>query len=75
MTAHFALLKGKSLLQAEHGGDGDVTSQPGFKDIVDLVRAGHLWIKISAPYRVSDLAPRYEDLREIVRAFVDTNQR
>ncbi|KAH8435231.1 uncharacterized protein LDX57_012861 [Aspergillus melleus] len=76
VTDHFALLKGASMLSG--AGDGpasDVSKQPGFAEIVDLVRAGHLYIKISAPYRVSKQAPDYADLKPLVRAFFDANPR
>ncbi|KAL4876973.1 hypothetical protein BJY04DRAFT_210226 [Aspergillus karnatakaensis] len=72
VTDHFALLKGSSMLDGENS-VGDATTQPGFREIIDLVRAGHLYIKISAPYRVSSQAPGYEDLRPLVRAFFDAN--
>ncbi|KAJ0414254.1 hypothetical protein BJY00DRAFT_319017 [Aspergillus carlsbadensis] len=68
VTDHFALLKGSSLASVE-----DVTQQPGFREILDLMRAGHLYVKISAPYRVSTQAPAYEDLKPLVRAFFDAN--
>lgn len=74
VTDHFALLKGSSLLTAENC-DTDVTRQPGFKEITDLMRAGHLFVKISAPYRVSKQAPNYEDLKPLVRAFFNANPR
>lgn len=74
VTDHFALLKGSSMLNTQSDGDVvDVTQQPGFREILELVRAGHLYIKLSAPYRVSNLAPGYEDLKPLVRAFVDAN--
>lgn len=79
VTDHFALLKGWSMLSGFSGvgvpgdGDGDVTKQPGFDDILDLVRSGHLFVKISAPYRVSMQAPYFEDLKPLVRALFDAN--
>ncbi|KAJ5161203.1 hypothetical protein N7492_006595 [Penicillium capsulatum] len=42
---------------------------------MDLVRGGYLYVKISAPYRVSTLAPGYEDLKSLVRALFDANPR
>ncbi|KAL3434576.1 hypothetical protein BDV09DRAFT_185805 [Aspergillus tetrazonus] len=78
VTDHFALLKGISMLPSQGEGDGqevDVSLQPGFQEIIELMRAGHLYVKISAPYRVSTQAPRYEDLRPLVRAFFDANPR
>ncbi|KAL4738802.1 hypothetical protein BDV11DRAFT_205649 [Aspergillus similis] len=78
VTDHFALLRGSSMLPCQGGGDGrevDVSLQPGFQEIIELMRAGHLYVKISAPYRVSTQAPSYEDLRPLVRAFFDANPR
>jgi predicted TIM-barrel fold metal-dependent hydrolase len=31
--------------------------QPGFADLLDLVRSGHAYVKISGAYRASDVAP------------------
>ena len=71
VTDHFALLKAASMLPEEH--KANPLLQPGFEAICSLVRSGALYVKISAPYRVSDLAPGYSDLRPIVRALVDAN--
>ncbi|KAI0177060.1 hypothetical protein BJ166DRAFT_585196 [Pestalotiopsis sp. NC0098] len=71
ITDHFALLKGSSMLLAEYR--GDPSSQPGFEPIMSLVRTGKLFVKLSAPYRVSELKPDYSDLKFLVRAFVDAN--
>ncbi|CAI7657040.1 unnamed protein product [Penicillium manginii] len=79
VTDHFALLKGRSMLSESIGTgiqgdvDADVTKQPGFEDILDLVHKGHLFVKISAPYRVSTQAPHFEDLKPLVRALFDAN--
>ncbi|KAF7555171.1 hypothetical protein G7Z17_g2342 [Cylindrodendrum hubeiense] len=72
ITDHFALLKAPSMLSPEF--KSDPTKQPGFEPIMRLVRSGHLWVKLSAPYRVSELKPDYEDLKFLVRAFVDANK-
>ncbi|KAH7359130.1 hypothetical protein B0T11DRAFT_112433 [Plectosphaerella cucumerina] len=72
VTDHFGLVKGASLLSPEFR--ADPTSQPGFQSILRLVRKGHLWVKLSAPYRVSEQAPLYQDLQVLVRAFVDANK-
>ena len=71
ITDHFALLKGESMLPEKY--NGDITVQPGFKHILDLVRSGDLYVKISAPYRVSESSPGYGDLKPLVRALVDAN--
>ncbi|KAF2193955.1 hypothetical protein K469DRAFT_727425 [Zopfia rhizophila CBS 207.26] len=65
----------KPVIEQDIAPASDVTSQPGFRDIIGLVRAGILWVKISAPYRVSEMMPIYEDPRPIVRALVDANPR
>ncbi|KAK2599442.1 hypothetical protein N8I77_011196 [Diaporthe amygdali] len=72
VTDHFALLKGSSMLPTEY--KDNPTLQPGFQAVVELVRSGRLWIKLSAPYRVSELAPFFPDLKYLVRAFVDANK-
>src|SRR5437870_12113849 len=36
--------------------------QPGFADLVELVRSGQAYVKISAAYRVSQQAPDYTDV-------------
>lgn len=71
VTDHFALLKAASMLPEEYR--ADITSQPGFADIISLVRSGALYVKISAPYRISELAPDYEDVRPLVTALVEAN--
>lgn len=71
VTDHFALLKGASMLPAEC--EGDLTRQQGFEDILNLVRAGHVFVKISAPYRVSTQTPDFGDLKLLVRALFDAN--
>ncbi|KAJ5700335.1 hypothetical protein N7536_003348 [Penicillium majusculum] len=73
VTDHFALLKGTSMLPAEC--QGDITKQEGFQALIELVRDGHLFVKISAPYRVSTEAPHFEDMKPLVRAFFDANPR
>ncbi|PNP37657.1 hypothetical protein TGAMA5MH_10425 [Trichoderma gamsii] len=73
VTDHFALLKAASTLPEEY--KGDITLQPGFADVVSLVRSGALYVKISAPYRISDLAPDYADVRPLVTALVEANAR
>lgn len=73
VTDHFALLKASSMLpeRLQH----DPTSQPGFADILSLVPMGGLYVKLSPPYRISDMAPAYSDIRPIVKALVEANPR
>ncbi|RDW58923.1 amidohydrolase family protein [Aspergillus mulundensis] len=67
VTDHFALLKGVSMLSeptsasGENAGEVDVLAQPGVAEILDLMRAGHLYVKISAPYRAAYAADEGPD--------------
>ncbi|KAF5713947.1 hypothetical protein FGLOB1_3747 [Fusarium globosum] len=73
ITDHFGLLKAPSMLPAQYR--HDPTQQPGFAPILRLVKDGLLYVKLSAPYRVSEQSPCYSDLRFLVRALVDANPR
>jgi predicted TIM-barrel fold metal-dependent hydrolase len=54
--------------QAELGLD-----QPGFADLVELVRSGKAYVKISGAYRASKLAPDYPDAAPLARALIAAN--
>ncbi|KAK0650991.1 2-pyrone-4 [Lasiodiplodia hormozganensis] len=69
VTDHHALLKGTSMLPEGM----DVLSQPGLEPILELLRSGNFWIKLSAPYRSSDQAPHYDDMKLLVQTLVETN--
>ena len=47
--------------------------QPGFGDLVELVRSGKAYIKISGAYRASDLAPDYVDVMPLAKALIAAN--
>ena len=47
--------------------------QPGFSALLDLVRAGHAYVKVSAAYRSSNAAPAYADVAPLARALIDAN--
>ena len=49
------------------------TSQPGFAAMLDLVKAGHAYVKISAAYRSSQKAPDFPDVTLIAQAIVAAN--
>jgi predicted TIM-barrel fold metal-dependent hydrolase len=68
---HFGLFRAASWLN--HDDDWDPTSQPGFQSIISLLCSGKLYIKLSAPYRVSRNAPTFSDLQPLVKAFVQAN--
>jgi predicted TIM-barrel fold metal-dependent hydrolase len=47
--------------------------QPGFPSLMTLLRTGKAYVKISAPYRSSTLAPDYPDVAPLARALVASN--
>ncbi len=55
-------------MQAALGGD-----QLGFSSLMTLIRTGKAYVKISAPYRSSTLAPDYSDVAPLARALVASN--
>ena len=49
------------------------TGQPGFGAMLDLLAAGHAYVKISAAYRSSQKAPDFPDVTPIAQAIVAAN--
>ena len=47
--------------------------QPGFADLVELVRSGCAYVKISGAYRASTLAPDYPDAAPLAKALIGAN--
>jgi predicted TIM-barrel fold metal-dependent hydrolase len=47
--------------------------QPGFTDLVELVKSGKAYVKISAGYRVSTMAPDYADVAPCAQALISAN--
>ena len=47
--------------------------QPGFADLVEVVKAGRAYVKISAPYRSSTAAPDYADCAVFAKALIAAN--
>jgi predicted TIM-barrel fold metal-dependent hydrolase len=47
--------------------------QPGFADLLELVRTGKAYVKISGAYRASSLAPDYADVIPLARALIAAN--
>lgn len=50
-------------------------AQPGLDTVLTMVKAGTVWVKLSAPYRISRLGPPYPDVVPIAEAFVAANPR
>jgi predicted TIM-barrel fold metal-dependent hydrolase len=47
--------------------------QPGFSDLVDLVKSGKAYVKISGAYRASKLAPDYPDVVPLAKMLIAAN--
>ena len=47
--------------------------QPGFSDLLALVKSGRVYVKISGAYRASKLAPDYPDAAPLARALIAAN--
>jgi predicted TIM-barrel fold metal-dependent hydrolase len=47
--------------------------QPGFADLVELVKFGKAYVKISGAYRASKLAPDYPDAAPLAKALIEAN--
>jgi predicted TIM-barrel fold metal-dependent hydrolase len=54
--------------QAKLGAD-----QPGFSDLLDVVKAGKAYVKISAAYRSSTMGPDYADVAPLAKALIAAN--
>jgi predicted TIM-barrel fold metal-dependent hydrolase len=57
---HFAMVPAK-----------DGIRSPGFQTLLRLARSGRCWFKLSAPYRISSLSPRYPDVTPMVHALLE----
>jgi predicted TIM-barrel fold metal-dependent hydrolase len=47
--------------------------QPGFAELLGLVKSGHAYVKISGAYRASKLAPDYSDAAPLARVLIAAN--
>jgi predicted TIM-barrel fold metal-dependent hydrolase len=48
-------------------------SQPGFDALLDLVKSGRAYVKVSAPYRISEKAPDFADVAPLAQALIAAN--
>jgi predicted TIM-barrel fold metal-dependent hydrolase len=48
-------------------------TQPGFADLLELVKTGKAYVKISGAYRLSNLGPDYPDAAPFARALIEAN--
>jgi len=47
--------------------------QPGFSDLLELVKSGKAYVKISGAYRASKLAPDFSDVIPLAKALIAAN--
>jgi len=60
----------------DHFGGAQATlgvSQPGFDTLLNLVRSGKAYVKISAPYRSSTKPPDYADVAPLAKELIGAN--
>jgi len=60
----------------DHFGGAQATlgiKQPGFDVLLTLLKSGKAYVKISAPYRSSKLAPDYPDVAPLAKALIGAN--
>lgn len=71
-----AILAAPAPIVVDHfgGARGELgPGQPGFSDLLDMVRSGKVYVKLSAAYRFSRRAPHYEDMVPLARALIEAN--
>ena len=84
MFTNLAVISGiKHLIQAspvpvvfDHFGGAQASlglEQPGFADLVELVRSGQAYVKISGAYLASAQAPDYPDVTPLAKALISAN--
>ena len=47
--------------------------QPGWPELLELVKSGKVWVKMSGAYRASTNGPAYADVIPYAKALIDTN--
>lgn len=60
---HFAGMQAATAMEEE-----------GFELVLDLLRAGKIYVKLSAPYLASKLAPDYPDVIPLAKALISANR-
>ena len=48
-------------------------NQPGLDALLSLLRSGKAYVKVSAPYRSSNMGPDYADLDPFAKVYIDAN--
>lgn len=55
-----------------HFGGANGVDHPGFAAMIELVAAGHTWVKLSCPDRLSVTGAPYDDMRPLAKALIET---
>ncbi len=75
-SLHDTLMQSPVTVVIDHFGQLDAAkplNQPGFDALLSLLRSGKVYVKLSAPYRVSE-APDYQDLQSFALALINANE-
>ena len=75
-AVHDDVLKSAVPVVFDHFGGAQAAggvNQPGFAALLDLVRAGKAYVKVSGHYRSSTKAPAFDDVAPLARALIAAN--
>jgi predicted TIM-barrel fold metal-dependent hydrolase len=70
------VLAGSTPVVFDHFGGAQAAlgvGQPGFDDLLALLRSGKAYVKVSGAYRASTSAPLYADVAPLAKAFIAAN--
>jgi predicted TIM-barrel fold metal-dependent hydrolase len=70
------LMKASVPVVIDHFGEANAAlgvDQPGFPVLVELVRMGKVYVKLSAPYHISTEGPAYPDVAPLAKALIAAN--
>ena len=76
LTRRSMLLASASIAVFDHFGGAQAAlgvEQPGFSDLVELVKSGKAYVKISGAYRSSKLGPDFSDCVPLAKALIAAN--
>ncbi|HTW51710.1 MAG TPA: ROK family protein [Stellaceae bacterium] len=75
-AVHDGVMKADVPVVFDHFGGAQAAGgvdQPGFAALLDLVRAGKAYVKVSGHYRSSTKAPAFDDVAPLARALIAAN--
>lgn len=74
VVGHMALIQTPSMSASADEPLPEPQSVEGFDDLLEALRRGNTWIKISAPYRCSNICHTWDDLEGPIKALVAANK-